>query len=349
MRLSRQINSEIRAFLISNVEDHPSDLVRLASNHFGLTRQAIHNHIRRLINEGLILTDGKGKGTRYRLAVTKGTFTFELTPSLDEDRIWSEYIVADLPVLSDNVRSICSYGFTEMLNNAKDHSAATSVLVGYQYTAASVSFHIVDRGIGIFRKIQEAFQLSSRKDAILELAKGKLTTDPDNHSGEGIFFTSRMFDSFQILSEDLFFSAHEDDDWLLEVERPEDHKGTFVLMRTSRFSTLEPADVFNKYAPLDGDESGFSRTHVPVRLVQHEGEALVSRSQAKRLVARFGSFREIVLDFKGITSIGQGFADQIFRVFKRKHPEVNILTVNVSENVERMIKHVLAANQSSLF
>ena len=34
---------------------------------------------------------------------------------------------------------------------------------------------------------------------VWELPKsGKLTTDPDNHTGEGIFFTSRVFDEFEI-------------------------------------------------------------------------------------------------------------------------------------------------------
>ena len=54
--------------------------------------------------------------------------------------------------------------------------------------------------MGIFKKIQKALDLLDERHAILELAKGKLTTDPKHHTGEGIFFTSRMFDEFTILS-----------------------------------------------------------------------------------------------------------------------------------------------------
>ena len=349
MRLSSQKNQDIRTFLIQNIEKHPKDLAKLTSKQFGLSRQAALNHINRLKKEGIVLTEGRSKGIKYSLASQAIEFALKITPDLDEGYVWTNSLVPSLPQLPENVKDICAYGFTEMLNNAKDHSESDIVMIHCGYTAATISFWIIDQGIGIFKKIQKAFNLEYKKDAILELAKGKLTTDPDNHSGEGIFFTSRMFDSFSILSEDLHFSGHENDDWLLENARSVDTKGTSIFMLISRFSALDLNDVFNKFAPLDEDASGFAKTHVPVKLVQHEGEALVSRSQAKRLVARFGSFKEIILDFAGITTIGQGFADQIFRVFKREHPEVNLVPVNLSENVTNMINHVLSAKQTKLF
>ena len=77
--------------------------------------------------------------------------------------------------------------------------------VEVSYDWLEVKFTIKDDGIGIFTKIQQDFNLSDKRHSILELAKGKLTSDPLRHSGEGIFFTSRMFDRFVILSEDLTF------------------------------------------------------------------------------------------------------------------------------------------------
>lgn len=53
--------------------------------------------------------------------------------------------------------------------------------------------------------------------AILELSKGKFTSDPARHSGEGIFFTSRMCDKFEILSKGLFFSGHDGSDYFMKV------------------------------------------------------------------------------------------------------------------------------------
>jgi anti-sigma regulatory factor (Ser/Thr protein kinase) len=65
---------------------------------------------------------------------------------------------------------------------------------------------IWDHGIGIFNKIKNMLGLLDERHAVLELTKGKLTTDPRGHTGEGIFFTSRMFDTFYILSGEVFLS-----------------------------------------------------------------------------------------------------------------------------------------------
>ncbi len=43
--------------------------------------------------------------------------------------------------------------------------------------------------------------MSVQIQAVLELYKGKLTTNLKEHSGEGIFFSSRMLTEFAILSD----------------------------------------------------------------------------------------------------------------------------------------------------
>jgi hypothetical protein len=99
------------------------------------------------------------------------------------------------------------------------------------------------------------------------------------------------------------------------------------------------AEIFNQYSS-ELNDFGFTRTHVPLALLRYEGEQLLSRSQAKRLLARVDQFKEVFLDFKGVTSIGQAFADEIFRVFKIHHPNVEIVRVNTNDEVERMIHRV---------
>ena len=63
----------------------------------------------------------------------------------------------------------------------------------------------------------------------------------------------------------------------------------------------------------------------------------MSRSQAKRLVARFEHFQKVILDFQDVTSIGQGFADQIFRVYQNEHPNVQLFVINATEDIKDMI------------
>lgn len=103
------------------------------------------------------------------------------------------------------------------MNNAIDHSGAQQMAVSVEHTASRIRIVVVDEGVGIFRKIKEYCALEDERHAILELSKGKLTTDPTHHTGEEIFFTSRMFDEFGILSGSLFVSCTRDGgDWLLE-------------------------------------------------------------------------------------------------------------------------------------
>ena len=113
---------------------------------------------------------------------------------------------------------IWHYGFTEMLNNAKDHSGGKTIFVRVSKTAITTEMMIADDGIGIFKKIQQAFDLPDQRYAILELAKGKLTTDPDRHTGEGIFFSSRMFDRFAIGADKTYYGHRfgDDSDWVMD-------------------------------------------------------------------------------------------------------------------------------------
>ena len=198
---------------------------------------------------------------------------------------------------------------------------------------------VIDDGIGIFKKIQKELNLDDPMYSILELAKGKLTTDPKRHTGEGIFFTSRVFDIYSIWSGNLYFAHLQNRDWLLE-DKKEEMKGTFINMVINSRSSKTLKETFDYYAA--GDDYGFSKTFVPVFLAEYGNENLISRSQAKRLLTRFERFREIVLDFSKVNSIGQAFADEIFRVFKNAHPEVKIFGVNMTSQVENMIKHAEA-------
>lgn len=347
MPLKKSTRNEIQRFIIEAAERHPHDLVRIASAYFKVSGQSIRNYIDKLVAKDILQVSGKKKGIRYGLKAHEKQFATYVSKDLDESKIWETEIVPFLPKLKENVYFVCNYGYTEMLNNIKDHSGSAFAYSMVSYNALEIEFALLDNGVGIFSKIQKDFNLENKKDAILELAKGKLTSDPENHTGEGIFFTSRLFDKFDILSENLFFHGHDKDDWLLEAENF--GNGTAVFMKIKRDSNTDYNEIFGKYANPELDDYGFSRTHLPVKLLQHEGEALVSRSQAKRLVARFGQFREVILDFSGINHIGQGFADEIFRVFMNNHPEVNLSPINMSEQVKQTINHVLARRQSALF
>ena len=68
------------------------------------------------------------------------------------------------------------------------------------------------------------------------------------------------------------------------------------------------------------------------------GTVHVSRSQARRIVTGLEKFKVVILDFDRVPSVGQAFADEIFRVFKSKYPEIEIQTKNMVPTVQFMIE-----------
>jgi hypothetical protein len=130
---------------------------------------------------------------------------------------------------------------------------------------------------------------------------------------KGIFFTSRVFEAFDILSGGVYFSHKLGDaeDWILERARPQ--SGTLVWMELNNHTSRTLKKVFDQFT--SDDALGFTKTVIPVRLAQYGEDKLVSRSQAKRLLARVERFKTVIFDFTEVESIGQAFADEVFRVF----------------------------------
>lgn len=306
---------------------------------FGISRQSVHAHLARLVKEGDLEAEGATRSRIYRLAVKTEVVKGFLRDGLAEDDAWRTVCVPVVQDLPENVRDIWHYAMTEMINNAIDHSGGTNISVGIRRTALYTEGWVFDDGEGIFLKIQRALGLFDPRESILELAKGKLTTDPANHTGEGIFFSSKMFDAFDIRSGNLHFT-HGDGvpDFLFEY--PRESPGTFVVMKLANDSALVSKEVFIKFAAPD--EFNFDKTIVPVRLAQYEGEKLVSRSQAKRLTMRFDRFKTVILDFAGVETIGQAFADEVFRVFQVAHPAITMIPIHMTADVENMVKRALA-------
>ena len=340
MSRTRVSAEQVRNFILNNVQEHPSGISRMTADHFKISRQTAHRHVNKLIHEGQLKASGTTNGRIYEL-VTLLTHRDEIavSPKLEEHVTWRETIVPYLTDVKENVLAICQYGFTEMVNNVVSHSGAGTLTVIVERNPVLITLSVSDNGIGVFTRLQQAFGYDDPRHALLELSKGKVTSDPERHTGEGIFFTSRMFDDFSIWSGTLFYArlnrAH---DWLIEVVDRQSFLGTFVQMKINTGADLTTKEIFDQYAT--GEDKDFSKTHVPILLARYEQEQLMSRSQARRVLARFDRFREVLLDFRGVEMIGQSFADEIFRVFHREHPEIEILEVNTSPEIDAMIRHV---------
>src|SRR4051812_47232393 len=210
---------EIDAALLAAAPSHPGDLVLVVGKQLGLSRTAVAGRVRSLIAAGYLEKDGTTRPV-YRLGGNRrGAFLYQ-REGLAEDRVWTNDVAPLLRQLPKNVVDIAHHGLTEMVNNAIDHSEGARVGVFVDRNGVRLTMLVTDDGVGIFHKITRALDLPDERLALLELSKGKLTTDPRRHSGEGIFFTSRMFDQFQIASGELIFDHDEakGDDLLYDVD-----------------------------------------------------------------------------------------------------------------------------------
>jgi hypothetical protein len=110
-------------------------------------------------------------------------------------------------------------------------------------------------------------------------------------------------------------------------------------MRLNNHTARTSKKVFDQFST--DDDYGFTKTVVPVELAQYGDNNLVSRSQAKRLLARIEKFKVVVFDFDGVALIGQAFADEIFRVFALSHPGIILEHLNANNEVSKMILRAL--------
>ena len=340
----RKSTEEIRHFILSHVQEHPADIVKFAAEHFGMSRQSVNKHVLALVAQADIIAQGNTSARIYRLGAGRmADMVFDITPELEEHVIWSQKIRPLLKDLPDNILELWGYSFQEILNNAIEHSEGSQVEIVVQQKDGHTEITIIDDGIGIFRKLRDVYSLDDEKHAALELSKGKLTTDPGSHTGQGIFFSSRMVDTFIIESgrASLFHLPNQVVDFVLEGGKDEE-RGTVIIMKLENNTARTMNSVFDMFE-LPGDEDhGFVKTLIPVKLAQFDKEMMVSRSQARRVLARVHRFKHVGLDFQGVEKIGQPFADEIFRVFCLDHPDITIYSINENDQIKNAIKKAKA-------
>lgn len=327
--------NELVKTVTRDVVNHPRDLTKHYADQLKISRVSASKYIKRLETEGWIARSGPSTHPVFSTGYKRRLTYVYMLDGLEEHVAWEKDFKPYLN-LKSNVQSIASHGFTEMLNNAIDHSEGKFVFIWVNQDEKDLLIIISDNGVGIFEKITKALNLPDMRQALFELAKGKLTTDPSKHTGEGVFFTSRMFDSFEIDANGLTFNhnAGSTHDRLQEATGTFPN-GTTVFMRIAAASTRTATEVYAEFSNAP-EYIDFSRTVVPMKLASYGDEQLVSRSQAKRLIARFERFQTVILDFSDVEEIGQSFADELFRVYGNSVPDIQLIPTNMTEQVERM-------------
>ena len=327
--------------ILTRLKSRPPLTGKQLSQYLGISRQALNIHLKELIVAGEVIKTGSTKNVQYYPGDTtlpSSTFSRQLKlGTADESNIY-EIMSMTLNLTSElnsNVESIIHYTFTEMLNNAIDHAETDRGIISVTLGPGMIHFEIRDYGIGVFHSIASKYQLEDENAAMLELIKGKTTTMPSAHSGEGIFFTSKIADRFILQSHriGMEWDRNKDDIYVSQIRSL---KGTLVKFSIRRTARQMLDEIFEEFAPEDYDYR-FQKTKILVKLLQSD---YISRSEGRRLTHNLHKFQEIMLDFKDVSSIGQGFADEVFRVFKNQYPQITINITNTNSVVDAMIRHV---------
>ncbi len=336
MRFSAEKKNSIRMYILEKISQQEKGVAGYVAGELGVSPNTVHSYLKELLEEHIIC---KSKRGNYALVTQQQEYILERSRGeLEQDTYaYDRYVYPLVCHLPDNIERIWNYGVSEMVNNVIDHSGAETLHLFVEQNYLFTRVVLIDDGIGIFKKIKEHFALSGLDEAICELCKGKLTTDAENHSGEGIFFTSKMMDTFLIMSDKRVFATTKyEDDRILKLA--ESIGGTCVGMTLSNFTNKTPAAIFDAYSDVVG---GFFKTMIPLRNIFEKGP--ISRSQAKRICNRLEQFQEIVLDFEGIEWMGQGFAHQLFVLYAKAHPSVHLVPIHMCGDVKNMYEHVTAA------
>src|ERR1700730_9797658 len=122
----RRRSEEIRAYILEHITE-PAIATKVAQK-FDISRQASNRHLKTLTGEGSLVSQGKTRKRSYKVAATaSNTRFYPNAPGLEEDVIWRNDIKPFLGNLPDNVLEIWNYAFTEMFNNAIDHSGGQEI------------------------------------------------------------------------------------------------------------------------------------------------------------------------------------------------------------------------------
>lgn len=319
---------------------HGHELPQYLMQHLGISRRRAGVLVAQLVESQWLRNDGTARKPLHRPGTLRQRVQSYALAGLEEDLPWRRDFAPffDLPT---EVRRMAQHAFTELLNNAVDHSGGSTVTVSMRQTPLHLQMLVSDNGCGLFERIAQSFDIADPQMAMFELSKGKLTSLPDRHCGHGLFFASRLADVFDIHANRAAFQhrAWSPNAW--RGTKPAPHPGTSIYLAIALDTTRTLESVL-KAQSRDASSHGFDRTQVPLRLLAG-ADLLVSRADARRVAARLEAFEQAEIDFSGIEAVGHGFADELFRVFRGRHPGVALQPLGMAPAVSSMVRSVMAA------
>jgi anti-sigma regulatory factor (Ser/Thr protein kinase) len=353
-RARRSAMPALTGWITAAALQHGTALPQALMAHLGVSRRRAGELLRQLVQSGWLQREGTARRPQYHPGGLRQVVRRYALDGLQEDLPWRRDFAPffDLP---PQVARLAQHAFTELLNNAVDHSGGTRVTVSMRQTPLHLQLLVSDDGCGLFQRVHEHLGIDDPRLAMFELSKGKLTTQPSRHAGQGLFFVSQLADIFDLHANHSAYQQRRDDHTLWHAVRPMAPQGTSVYvaialdtqrslpaLQLAHSALSVEAHAAAKADAADPARCRFDRTRVPLQLLAG-GSTLASRAEARRVAARLTSFEAAELDFAGIGDLGQGFADELFRVFARQHPQLTLLPTHMAPGVAAMVDSVRRA------
>ncbi|GAB4041779.1 MAG: DUF4325 domain-containing protein [Rubrivivax sp.] len=311
---------------------HGDDLIAHVMQRQGLSRRRARKLLAALVQTQWLRAEGTPRKPVYRPGPMRQVVRHYPLAGLEEDLPWARDF-APLLDLKPHVARLAQHAFTELVNNAIDHSGGSGVTVSVRQTGFHLQMLVSDDGCGVFESVRRGHGIDDPAVAMLELSKGKLTTQPERHCGHGLFFVARSADIFDLHANRQAFQRRPGKSGWFGL-RPLERQGTSVFLAIALDTPRTLDDVLRAHAEAG---YGFDHTEVALRLLTGPSIGLESRAQARRVAARLTQFRRAKLDFSGIADIGPAFADELFRVFARAHPDVELRPEAMAPRVAAMV------------
>ena len=329
-------SEQIKQFILENLTVHQKDIIKASIRKFGLSRQAILKHMHTLISEDRVVAHGKTRDRFYELKpLVNFTKTIDVKDGLSASEILKNQLLPQLDSVALNIYEICEYSIRAVLVNALDHAQATKLNYKLYVSPSDVHFILSDNGIGIFEKLNQSLHLKDAQVAAVEIAKGHITTDPENHSGDELMTVIHLFDKVTIDASGICLTyLNKQNEW--KVSPSSQQKGTRIHLEIKSNSHRTCQEVFSQ---LFDQEKNMVR--IPVNLIRGDGEQVNSRTQAQNLLHNIRDLTKIEFDFKNIDLIGPAFADELVRKTKEKNQIADIIWTNTTKIVDVLMSRAM--------
>ncbi|MBO9689315.1 MAG: DUF4325 domain-containing protein [Mitsuaria chitosanitabida] len=333
--MTRLAIDQLTLWITAAANEHALDLPAYVEERTGASRRAVLAALRRLVEAQWLTRSGTARRPVFGPGSLRQVARSYTLHGLMEDVIWQRDYAPHFQ-LPRHVARMIQHGFTELVNNAIDHSGGTSVTVSLRQTPTHAQLLVSDDGCGVFERICDTYELTDARHAMLELSKGRLTTQPQAHTGRGLFFSSQLADVFDIHANGRAFQrrAWEGNAWKDGKGLPRQGSSIYMAIALESSRTLD--QVLEQWS-VDGSGIAFDQTRILLNLVVGPGQMLDSRAQARRVAARLPQFKRAEVDFSGVDDVGHAFADELFRVFARAHEEVELVPLNMTPRIAALV------------